>query len=156
MAQSIKTKIRTLTKVHNIDAIIQMAQEVKEEMLDEQDWDRMSNQEKLQWFYDQCALYGLTTSQYANQISVVDSQYANQISVVELPCVGNHDGSKAYFTVFLPKDMHEDGHREQVFHLEIGSAYANHKVGSIWYTSPGRLGKEKQIAEVIRLHAEGK
>jgi hypothetical protein len=138
MAQSIKTKIRTMTKVHNIDAIIQMAHEVKEEMLDEQDWDRMSNQEKLQWFYDQCAKYGLTTS-----------QYAHQIAVDQLPCVGNHNGSKAYFCVFLPKDG-------DVFKLEIGSAYANHKVGSIWYTSPGRLGKEKQIAEVIRLHAEGK
>lgn len=145
MAQSIKTKIRTMTKVHNIDAIIQMAHEIKEEMLDEQDWNCMSNQQKLQWFYDQCAKYGLTTT-----------QHSNKISVVELPEVGNHNGSKAYFTVFLPKDMHEDGRREHEFHLEIGSAYANHKVGYIWPTAPGRKGKEKQIAEVIRLHAEGK
>ena len=75
----------------------------------------------------------------------------NQIGVNELPCVGKHHGTKAYFCVFLPKELHKDG-RSEDFHLEIGSAYASLQHGEIWSTHSGKLGKEKQIAEVIRLN----
>ena len=144
MAQSLKYKIRKLAEQFNIEAIIQTAKEIKSDISDEQDWDSMSNQEKLEWFHAQCALYGLTTT-----------QRSNQIGVNELPCVGKHHGTKAYFCVFLPKELHEDG-RSEDFHLEIGSAYASLQHGEIWSTHSGKLGKEKQIAEVIRLNKLGK
>lgn len=145
MAQSLKSKVRKLAEQFNIEAIIKTANEVQSDIKDEQDWNNMSNQEKLQWFYDQCKKYNLTTK-----------QFSNQISINELPCVGSHHGSRAYFCVFLPKDMHPDGHRETHFHLEIGSAYASPEHGEIWSTHPGKIGKEKQISEVIRLNKLGK
>lgn len=145
MAQSLKSKVRKLAEQFNIDAIVKTAKEVQLDIQDEQAWDQLSNQEKLDWFYAQCKKYNLTTK-----------QISNQISVIELPCVGKHHGTKAYFCVFLPKSMHEDGYREDEFHLEIGSAYASLKHGEIWTTSAGLKGKEKQIAEVIRLNKLGK
>lgn len=145
MAQSLKSKVRKLAEQFNIEAIIKTAKEVQSDIKDEQDWNNMSNQEKLQWFYDQCKKYNLTTK-----------QFSNQISINELPCVGTHNGTRAYFCVFLPKDMHPDGHRETHFHLEIGSAYASSEHGEIWNTHPGKIGKEKQISEVIRLNKLGK
>ena len=145
MAQSLKSKIRKLTYQYNVEAIIDTAHEVRADIKDEEDWIVMSNEEQLQWFYDQCKHYGLTTK-----------QRSNHISVVELPEVGNHGGPKAYFTVFLPSSMHEDGDWEHGIHLEIGSAYANSKAGQIWPRHPGKRGKEKQIAEVMRLHMIGK
>ena len=145
MAQSLKSKVRKLAEQFNIDAIINTAKEVQFDLQDEHDWNIMSNQQKLDWFYNQCKMYGLTTK-----------QFSNQISVNELPCVGKHHGTKAYFCVFLPKSMHEDGFREDHFHLEIGSAYASPKHGEIWSTAYGLKGKEKQIAEVIRLNKLGK
>ena len=145
MAQSLKSKVRKLAEQFNIDAIVNTAKEVQLDIQDEQSWNMLTNQEKLTWFYGQCAKHNLTTK-----------QFSNQISVNELPAVGKHKGTKAYFCVFLPKDMHPDGHRETHFHLEIGSAYANAKAGEIWTTSAGLKGKEKQIAEVIRLNKLGK
>lgn len=145
MAQSLKSKVRKLAEQFNIDAIINTAKEVQLDIQDEQAWDQLSNPQKLQWFYDQCSMHGLTTK-----------HFSNQISIIELPAVGKHNGTRAYFCVFLPKDMHEDGMRETEFHLEIGSAYANAKAGEIWPTAKGLKGKEKQIAEVIRLNKLGK
>lgn len=144
MAQSLKSKIRKLSDQFNINAIIDMANEVKSDLQDEQAWNSLFEQQKLKWFYDQCAKYGLTTT-----------QNAHQIKVNELPEVGNHKGTRAYFTAFLPKSVHSEG-RHNEFTLEIGSAYTNHPIGNIWETSPGLKGKEKQIAEVIRLHNLGK
>ena len=145
MAQTLKSKIRKLAEQYNIEAIVKMSNEVRSDILDEQNWDAMSNTQKLQWFYDQCTKYNLTVK-----------QFSNQLAINELPCVGQHRGTKAYFCVFLPKDMHEDGDRDNEFHLEIGSAYANEKFGEIWPTARGLIGKEKQIAEVIRLNKLGK
>lgn len=144
MAQTIKNRIRTLAAKYDIDAIIKMAEEVKEDMADEQAWNNLTEKQKVDWFYAQCKKYKLTTE-----------QFSNQIAVKELPCVGNHRGTRAYFCAFLPKSLHEEGHREG-FKLEIGSAYASQKYGHIWETHPGLKGKEKQIAEVIRLNKLGK
>jgi hypothetical protein len=145
MAQTLKNRIRVLADKFNIDAIITMAKEVKADIEDEQLWNAMSDQQKLDWFYAQCKKYKLTTS-----------QRSNQISVKELPCVGDHGGSRAYFCVFLPQSLHEDGHRETELKLEIGSAYASPKHGYIWMTASGLKGKERQIAEVIKLNKLGK
>jgi hypothetical protein len=144
MAQTLKNRIRGLSEKYNIDAIIKMAKEVKADVEDEQLWNAMSEQQKLDWFYAQCKKYGLTTE-----------QFSNQIAVKELPCVGDHHGSRAYFCAFLPRSFHEEGHREG-FHLEIGSAYASPKHGNIWMTASGLKGKERQIAEVIKLNQIGR
>lgn len=144
MAQSMKSKIRKLAGQYNIDGIIQTAVEVRNELVDEQSWNNLTSQEKLDWFLNQCKKYNLTTK-----------QFSNQISVNELPCVGQHNGTKAYFCLFLPKELHEDGNRETEVHLEIGGAYIGNNNGGIWQTAPGLKGKEKQIAEVIRLHSLG-
>lgn len=144
MAQTIKNRIRVLASKYNIDAIIKMAIEIKADMEDEQAWNRLTEQEKVDWFYTQCKKYKLTTE-----------QFANQIAIKELSCVGNHRGTRAYFCAFLPKSLHEEGHRDG-FKLEIGSAFGNEKYGMIWETHPGLKGKEKQIAEVIRLNKQGK
>lgn len=139
MAQSLKSKVRKLAEQFNIDAIIQTAQEIKTDILDEQEWQRMNNDAKLEWFLNICNQNGLTVT-----------TRAHQISVNELPAVGKHHGTKAYFCAFLPREQDNE------FHIEIGSAYASTKHGEIWYTHPGKLGKEKQIAEVIRLNKLGK
>lgn len=144
MAQSLKSKIRKLSDQYNIDSIVQTATEVRDEIVDEQSWNNLTSQEKLNWFLIQCKKYNLTTK-----------QLSNQISVNELPCVGQHGGKKAYFCVFLPKDLHEDGNRETEVHLEIGGSYIGNNNGGIWTTSRGLKGKERQIAEVMRLHNLG-
>ena len=144
MAQTLKNRIRVLSDKYNIDAIIKMAKEVKADVEDEQLWNAMSDQQKLDWFYAQCKKYKLTTS-----------QRSNQISVKELPCLGDHHGTRAYFCVFLPESLDPNKGRLD-FHLEIGSAYASPKHGDIWMTASGLKGKERQIAEVIKLNKLGK
>jgi hypothetical protein len=143
MAQSLKSKIRKLSDQFNINSIVESAIEVRNELIDEQAWNVLTEDQKLQWFYNQCKQYNLTTS-----------QHGHQISVQELPCIGKHRGSKAYFCAFLPESLHEDGSREG-FHLEIGGAYITQNNGGIWSTNRGLKGKEKQIAEVMRLHNLG-
>jgi hypothetical protein len=144
MAQTLKNRIRGLSDKYNIDAIIKMAKEVKADVEDEQLWNAMSEQQKVDWFYAQCKKYGLTTS-----------QRSNQISVKELPCVGDHNGTRAYFCAFLSESVDPNQGRVE-FHLEIGSAYASRKHGDIWMTATGLKGKERQIAEVIKLNKIGK
>ena len=140
MAQSLKLKVRKLAEQFNINAIITTAQEVQVDMADEAAWNAMSNQERLDWFKEQCAKYGLTIRQFSNQLSINEFKHKNSY---EHP----------YFCVFLPQELHEDGGRKN-FHLEIGSAYASAKHGDIWSTHPGLKGKERQIAEVMRLRKE--
>jgi hypothetical protein len=140
MAQTLKSKVRKLAEQFNIDAIVKAAKEVQFDIQDEQDWKRMSNDEKLKWFLEVCDKNNLTV-----KIN------GHQISVNELPVTGTHLGTKAYFCAFLPRENQNEN-----FHLEIGSAFASAKHGEIWYTNPGKVGKEKQIAEVIRLNKLGK
>ena len=140
MAQSLKHKVRKLAEQFNIAAIISTAQEVQVDMADEAAWNALTNQQRLDWFQAQCKFYNLTIEQFSNQLS---------INEFKLPKSYQHP----YFCVFLPKELHEDGYRED-FHLEIGSAYASTAHGDIWYTHPGLNGKEKQIAEVMRLRKE--
>lgn len=144
MAQTIKNRIRTLATKYDIDAIIKMAKEVKEDMADEQAWNNLTDKQKLDWFYAQCKKYKLTTE-----------QFSNQIAIKELPAIGKHRGTRAYFCAFLPESLHKEGHRDG-FHVELGSAYLSSKNDGIWSTHPGLKGKERQIAEVIRLHKLGK
>lgn len=137
MAQSLKLKVRKLAEQFNINAIISTAQEVQLDMADEAAWNALSNQQRLDWFLGQCKLYNLTICQLHNQLSIVEFKHKNSYQ-------------HPYFCVFLPKELHEEGRRDN-FHLEIGSAYASPKHGDIWYTHPGLKGKEQQIAEVMRL-----
>lgn len=144
MAQSLKQKITKLADQFNIDAIIQTAQEVKVEQADIQAWNALSTDEKTDWFMQQCAKYNLTTR-----------QLSNQIKVDQLQEVGKHRGDNAYFTVFLPRNEKIGSDELSAWHLEIGGAYVTQRNGGIWSTAPGLKGKEKQIAEVIRLHKLG-
>jgi len=144
MAQSLKSKIRKLSDQFNIDSIVETAVEVRNELIDEQVWNNMTAQQKTDWFYDQCAKYNLTTR-----------QRGNHIIVNELPEIGKHDGTRAYFTVFLPDEDAVRGTGHDAWHLEIGGAYISNNNGGIWTTSHGLKGKEKQIAEVMRLHNLG-
>jgi hypothetical protein len=145
MAQSLTQKIEKLAAQFNIDAIIKTAQQVKVDAEDTRAWDAMSTDEKTAWFMAQCSSYGLTTR-----------QRANQIIIEELREVGDHMGTKAYFTVFLPRNE-SIGRPEQLsdWKLEIGGSYIRSENGGIWSTHPGLKGKEKQIAEVIRLNKLG-
>ena len=140
MAQSLKHKVRKLAEQFNISAIISTAQEVQVDMADEAAWNALTNQQRLDWFNAQCTKYNLTTRQFSNQISINEFKHEKSYQ-------------HPYFCVFLPRDLHEEGRRED-FHLEIGSAYASPKHGDIWYTHPGLKGKEKQIAEVMRLRKQ--
>ncbi len=144
MAQSLKSKIRKLSEAYNISAIIQTAEEVMYEIHDQAVWDAMSTDQKTQWFYDQCKKYNLTTK-----------QISNQIKVVELPEIGQHKGTRAYFTVFLPRQEGITNKRMSEWRLEIGGAYITPNNGGIWMTNPGLKGKERQIAEVMKLNKEG-
>ena len=144
MAQSLKSKVKKLTEAYSITAIIETAKEVQIEQADSALWDAMSVDQKTEWFYDQCKKYNLTWS-----------QRGNQISVNELPCVGNHSGHRAYFCVFLPDDDAWRGNGQEGWHLEIGGAYIGRENGGIWATSPGLKGKERQIAEVMKLNKAG-
>lgn len=140
MAQSLKLKVRKLAEQFNINAIISTAQEVQLDMADEAVWNALSNQERLDWFNGQCAKYGLTTKPLSRQLSITEFTRPNSYQ-------------HPYFCVFLPKELHEEGQHEN-FYLEIGSAYASPKHGDIWATHPGLKGKEKQIAEVMRLRKQ--
>ena len=145
MAQSLTTKIHKLADQFNINAIIETAQKVKFQLEDTDAWNRLSTEEKTQWFYDQCDVYGLTTK-----------QISNQIKVNELPEIGTHKGTKAYFTVFLPRNE-SIGNPDQLsdWRLEIGGAYIGKNNGGIWPTAKGLKGKEKQIERVMELHYHG-
>lgn len=144
MAQSLTQKINKLAEQFNIDAIIQTAQQVKLDREDTLAWDALTTEEKTQWFMDQCAKYNLTTY-----------QISNQIKVNELPEIGKHGGTKAYFTVFLPRNESIGKDDLSSWHMEIGGAYIREVNNGIWATHSGLKGKEKQIAEVIRLHNLG-
>lgn len=145
MAQTLKSKISKLAQAYSITAIVDTAKEVQKELLDVALWDAMSTDEKTAWFFDQCKKYGLTTGQIHNQI------YVN-----ELPCSGAHRGHRAYFCVFLPHETENfRGGDSGAWHLEIGGAYIGSENGGIWATAPGLKGKERQIAEVMRLHKLG-
>jgi hypothetical protein len=145
MAQTLKSKIKKLSEIYSITAIIETAEELKIEKTDQALWDAMSTEEKTKWFYDQCEKYNLTWS-----------QHTNQISIDQLPCVGKHSGHRAYFCVFLPhKTDNFRGADDNAWHLEIGGAYIGRENGGIWATSPGLKGKERQIAQVMELNKAG-
>ncbi len=145
MAQSLTNKVRKLAAIYNIDLIIQTAIDVRNALLDEQAWSNLTDDQKTNWFLDQCKKYNLTTS-----------QHGHQIIVNELRAVGNHNGSKAYFTVFLPREEIIGSDELSDWRLEIGGAYNDYKInGGFWTTAEGLKGKEQQIAEVMRLHALG-
>ena len=144
MAQSLTQKINKLAEQFNIDAIIKTAQQIKVDVDDRAQWDAMSTEEKTAWFMAQCAKYNLTTH-----------QISNQIKVDQLPEIAKHGGTKAYFTVFLPRNEKIGSNELSPWHLEIGGAYIGTNNGGIWSTHKGLKGKENQIAEVIRLHKQG-
>lgn len=139
MAQSMKSKIRKLAYQYNIDSIIQTAIDVRNDMLDEQAWNNMTDQEKTDWFLNQCKQHNLTV-RFNDNKGKIPSRYC----VNELPSNTN----KAYFTVFL-------AHDGEPWHLEIGGSLSSNNNGGIWPTAVGLKGKERQIAEVIRLHNLG-
>ena len=145
MAQSLKSKISKLSNQYNIDSIIQTATEVRNELIDIKAWDNLSVDEKTEWFLKQCKKYNLTPN------FLVHNDIVSRICVEELPC-----GKNAYFTVFLPRDdQFRRDENDDGWHLEIGGSYIEENNGGIWYTHPGLKGKEKQIAEVMRLHNLG-
>ena len=144
MAQTLKSKIIKLAQAYSITAIIDTAKEVQIEKADTDAWAVLTTEEKTQWFMEQCAKYNLTTNQRSNQIIV------NQ-----LPEIGKHGGSKAYFTVFLPRNESIGKDDLSDWKLEIGGSYIRDENSGIWPTHPGLRGKEKQIAEVMRLHNLG-
>lgn len=139
MAQSLKSKITKLAQAYNINAIIETAEQVKFDLADQAAWNKLTSDEKTQWFYSQCQLYNLTTK-----------QIHNQIKVNELPA-----GKFAYFCVFLPSEDNFRGQSTEAWHLEIGGSYIGDRNGGIWPTSPGLNGKEKQIQQVMQLHQRG-
>lgn len=144
MAQSLTQKIEKLAAQFNIDAIIKTAQQVKADTEDTKAWNAMTTEAKTQWFMAQCEKYGLNTH-----------QYSNQIKVDQLPEIGQHRGTKAYFTVFLPRNEIIGSNELSDWKLEIGGSYIKENNGGIWVTHPGLKGKEQQISEVIRLHKLG-
>jgi hypothetical protein len=144
MAQTLKSKITKLAQAYSITAIIETAKEVQVEQADIQNWEILSTDQKTDWFLNQCKLYGLTTR-----------QRSNQIFIEELPEIGKHQGSRAYFTVFLPRNEKIGSNELSDWKLEIGGAYIESINGGIWSTHPGIKGKERQIAEVMRLHKLG-
>ena len=133
MAQSLKSKITQLSNAFNIDAIIDTANEIKTEIADQAVWEAMSADQKTEWFLGQCKKYNLTPEIEERSI------YVKELS---------SNGERAYFIAFLPR-------KGVTWHLEIGGSY-NHKVnGGLWSPSPGLKGKERQIAEVIKLNKAG-
>ena len=144
MAQTLKSKISKLAQAYSITAIIETAKEVQIEQADILAWDTLTIEEKTQWFLDQCAKYNLTTR-------TVDHQ-----NIPRRICVDEFKSSDAaYFTVFLPHPVWETENLPEGWHLEIGGAYVGPNNGGIWITHAGLKGKEKQIAEVMRLHKLG-
>ena len=145
MAQTLKSKISKLAQAYSITAIIDTAKEVQIEQADIQAWEILTIEEKTQWFLDQCAKYNLTT------------RTVNHDGIPRRICVEEWKGSDtAYFTVFLPHPVWaSDNDTGCGWHLEIGGAYVGPNNGGIWGTHAGLKGKEKQIAEVMRLHKLG-
>lgn len=148
MAQSLKHKVRKLAEQFNISAIISTAKEVQADLADEANWDALTADQKTQWFLTQCAKYGLTVTNH----SLDHNDYDNRLTVDQFKQPNSHQ--HPYFTVFLPADSAWRGTGDDAWHMEIGSAYASPKHGEIWGTAKGLKGKEKQIAEVMRLRKE--
>lgn len=148
MAQSLKHKVRILAEQFNISAIISTAKEVQADQFDQAAWDVLTSDEKTQWFIDQCAKYNLTVTNH----SLNHNKYDNRLTVDQFRHKDSHQ--HPYFTVFLPAKSAWRGTDDDAWHLEIGSAYASPKHGEIWPTQSGLKGKEKQIAQVIRLRKE--
>lgn len=140
MAQSLKSKIRKLSDQYNIDSIVQTATEVRDEMKDELAWNVMNDNQKTDWFINQCKHYNLTTE--------IIEHKNKPFRIIVKEFHGKHY-DKAYFTVFLARSCDEP------WHLEIGGAYTGTNNGGIWSTNRGLKGKERQIAEVMRLHNLG-
>jgi hypothetical protein len=143
MAQTLKSKINKLSQAYSITAIIDTAKEIQKEQADIQAWEVLTTEEKTQWFMDQCAKYNLTTK-IVNHNDIPRRIYVDEFD----------DAHTAYFTVFLPHPGWEIDGLEN-WHLEIGGAYVGPNNGGIWVTHPGLKGKERQIAEVMRLHNLG-
>lgn len=148
MAQSLKYKVRKLAEQFNITAIISTAKEVQADLADQAVWDAMTTEEKTQWFIDHCAKYNLTVTNHA----LNHNKYNNRLTVDQFGHRNAHQ--HPYFTVFLPANSAWRGVDSDAWHLEIGSAYASPAHGEIWITAPGLKGKERQIAEVMRLRKE--
>ena len=144
MAQTLNYKIRKLSQQYNIQAVVETAMQIQKDLEDEMLWNSMTTAQKTAWFKEQCEKYNLTTR-----------QIANQIKVNELPEIGDHGGSRAYFTVFLPRNEVIGSDELSPWKLEIGGAYVEENNGGIWMTARGLKGKEKQIKEVIRLNRKG-
>ena len=144
MAQTLNYKIRKLSQQYNIQAVVETAKQIQKDLEDEMLWNSLTTAQKTKWFKEQCAKYNLTTK-----------QIRNQIKVNELPEIGDHGGSRAYFTVFLPRNEVIGSDELSPWKLEIGGAYVKDKNGGIWMTARGLKGKEKQIKEVIRLNRKG-
>jgi hypothetical protein len=144
MVQSLKSKVRKLSQAYSITAIIDTARELQQELADEAVWGALTTEQKTEWFLAQCKKYNLTTK-----------QKHNQISVNELPSIGNHKGTQAYFCVFLPAENAFRGDSSEGWQLEIGGAYIGTNNGGIWTTNQGLIGKERQIEQVMRLHRQG-
>ena len=150
MAQSLKHKIRKLAEQFNISAIISTAQEVQVDITDEAAWNALPAEQKTAWFEAQCAKYNLTITNHS--LATDRNSYINRITVNEFK--HKYSSQHPYFTVFLPHHTAWRGVGDDAWHLEIGSAYASAEHGEIWPTHPGLKGKEKQIAEVMRLRKE--
>lgn len=142
MAQTLTSKITKLAEIYSITAIIDTAKQVQIEQADIAVWDAMSTDEKIEWFYNQCKKYGLTTKQIHNRILVNELLHSSN--------------RRAYFTVFLPSEKAFRGNDSNAWHLEIGGSYVGEENGGIWDTARGLKGKELQIKQVMRLHKEGK
>jgi len=139
MAQSLKSKVKKLSEAYSITAIIDTAREVQTEQADQTLWNAMSTDQKTAWFLDQCKKYNLTPDIDENSI------YVKELS----------PGKKAYFVVFLPRQDSWRGIETDAWKLEIGGSYIDNVNGGIWATSTGLKGKERQIAEVIKLNKAG-
>jgi len=124
MAQSLTSKINKLALTYSIAAIIDTAKQVQKEQADIAVWDAMSNEEKTEWFLDQCKKYNLTPLHYENSIYVKEF----------------HAQHEPYFVAWL--ETCGTGH----WHLEIGNSLYN-----IWPTASGIKGQEEQIKQVMRL-----
>jgi hypothetical protein len=133
MAQTLKSKVKKLSEAYSITAIIETAKEVQIEQADCAVWNAMSTEEKTKWFLAQCKKYNLTPDVTEQSI------YIDELASA---------GERAYFIVFLPRNG-------QGWHMEIGGSYDRKVNGGTWSTSPGLKGKERQIAEVMKLHKAG-
>ena len=123
-----------------------MINNYKSKMLDdERNWNKMTAEQKTDWFINQCKKYNLTVKTRYNKENTPIRLY-----VEELPCT-----NKAYFTAFLPHKHFYRGQTDDAWTLEIGGSYVGNNNGGIWKTDPGLLGKELQIKDVMDLHQIG-